>query len=268
MARNQTTGIKVSLTTSISFALRSYFSVNHISSAALFAREAYRLERDHGNLGTNVPEEIRLGHVAFVNGSILFAAFFLEAYINEIFSDISDAFLSLEQNRKNIPSHKLISISNLPPMIGGEITEEVVRRVGGMWPTIEKLPTLQKYQTALVLNDKQRLVEGAGTYQDADLLVKLRNYLAHFYPEALKTPGSDDFTEEDIHKLGKRFQSKNLTFNPFTSPGNPFFPDQCLGHGCAEWAVNASVKFVNEFSSNTVWKPLRFESTKGRLQTK
>jgi hypothetical protein len=29
--------------------------------------------------------------------------------------------------------------------------------------------------------------------------------------------------------------------------GNPFYPDKCLGHGCAEWAVNTSKDFINMF---------------------
>jgi hypothetical protein len=37
--------------------------------------------------------------------------------------------------------------------------------------------------------------------------------------------------------------------NPLTGQDNPFYPDKCLGHGCAEWAVNSSVKFNDDFFS-------------------
>jgi len=31
--------------------------------------------------------------------------------------------------------------------------------------------------------------------------------------------------------------------------GNPYFPDKCLGAGCAEWAVVSAKSFADDFCS-------------------
>ena len=33
--------------------------------------------------------------------------------------------------------------------------------------------------------------------------------------------------------------------NPLAGKNLPFFPDRCLGHGCAEWAVTTSLSFTD-----------------------
>jgi hypothetical protein len=58
-----------------------------------------------------------------------------------------------------------------------------------------------------------------------------------------------------------------FNLNPLTGAGNPFYPDKCLGHGCAEWAVNSSIKFVDEFFEKLGSTPV-FDHVREQLKTK
>ncbi len=141
-----------------------------------------------------------------------------------------------------------------------------------MWklevPRTANYKILQKYQIALVLAQKQIFDPGNLPYQDVNLLVKLRNSLVHYEPEWVKSPASDDFGPDDIHTYAyeKKLRGKFLP-NPLTGQGNPFYPDKCLGHGCAEWAVNSSVIFADAFFSRMgLLSP--YDHIRDRLNTK
>ncbi len=50
--------------------------------------------------------------------------------------------------------------------------------------------------------------------------------------------------------MARRLRDRGFAPNPFFSgSGNPFFPDKCLGHGCAKWALESSVEFADAFFS-------------------
>ena len=49
-----------------------------------------------------------------------------------------------------------------------------------------------------------------------------------------------------IQKLDKMLRGK-FTLNPMTVEADTFFPDRCLSHGCASWAVYSSLKFADAF---------------------
>ena len=63
------------------------YSVNHIQSAALFSRLSSNIEKKiDGKDSSELSDE----HWAYVTGAIFFAVSFLEATINELFSDTAD----------------------------------------------------------------------------------------------------------------------------------------------------------------------------------
>ena len=45
------------------------------------------------------------------------------------------------------------------------------------------------------------------------------------------------------NKLRDRFPVNR----PMAKMGNPYFPDQCLGAGCAFWSVTTATNFADEF---------------------
>jgi hypothetical protein len=230
---------------SISFSSRTYFSIQHIQAAALFARNAYAIEKNYDGVFSG---ELFSQHRAYVTASILSSVFFLEAAINELFAD------TVESNSE----------------IAKKLNQTTIHLMAEMWklevPRTANYKILKKYQIALVLAQKQIFDLGAPPYQDVNLLVKLRNGLVHYEPEWVKNPASDDFGSDDIHTFEKLLNGKFLA-NPLTGPGNPFYPDKCLGHGCAEWAVNSSVKFADDFFSRMgLLSP--YDHVRNRLNTK
>jgi len=60
--------------------------------------------------------------------------------------------------------------------------------------------------------------------------------------------------------LEAALKKQEFSANPFYATGNAFLPDRCLGYGCARWAVETSVEFVNEF-----WKRIGLHSKCGGL---
>ena len=89
--------------------------------------------------------------------------------------------------------------------------------------------------------------KGKAAYQHVTLLMHLRNTLVHYVPEWLPPISSEDPDVTIEHKLEKQLKGK-FEVNPmFRSSGNPFFPDKCLGYGCAQWAILCSIDFVKEW---------------------
>lgn len=235
----------VHITESISITSRTYFSIQHIQSAALFARNAYAIEKNYDSVFS---DELFSQHRAYVTASILSSVFFLEAAINELFAD------TVESNSEIAKKLNLTTIQLMAEMWKLEV------------PRTANYKILQKYQIALALAQKQIFDPGAPPYQDVNLLVKLRNDLVHYEPEWVKNPSNDDFGPDDIHRYEKMLRGKFLA-NPLTGQGNSFYPDKCLGHGCAEWAVNSSAKFADAFFSRMgLLSP--YDHIRNRLNTK
>src|SRR3546814_369824 len=157
--------------------------------------------------------------------SVIVSTAFLEATINELFSDCADA-------------HSTERIAAL----------QTKHLMGRLWekgiPRTAAYPILDKYEIALELNDKSPIDSGTNPYQDVKLLVELRNALIHYEPETIV--GHSGHEVPKLHKFQKRFAGK-FDANPLTGAGNPFYPDKILGAGCAKWVVKAAVAFTDEF---------------------
>jgi hypothetical protein len=66
---------------------RTYYSISHVLGAAQLARLAENIERTYDGKWS---DELFHEHRAYVTGSILLSASFLEATINEVFADADD----------------------------------------------------------------------------------------------------------------------------------------------------------------------------------
>ena len=78
-------------------------------------------------------------------------------------------------------------------------------------------------------------------------LGKLRNALIHYEPESILI-GEDPTTVQEMHNLEKQLGGKFDLNQLMEGTKNPFYPNKCLGHGCANWAVESTTAFVREFS--------------------
>ena len=66
--------------------MRTYFSTYHLWAAEYFGSLAAGMEKDHSGV-----LKFDIQHRAYVTNSTLWSAAFLEAGINEVFDDVSDA---------------------------------------------------------------------------------------------------------------------------------------------------------------------------------
>jgi len=196
--------------------VKTEFGLQHILAAALFARRALKIELDHPDEIVNSGEPY-FSHMAYVTGSVLSAVASLEATINELFIDAQHG----------------------DPNIFKDPHSEFPVLLSARWEEAEPMKILCKYQLALDLAEKEQFDQGAAPYQEVDGLIDLRNALVHYKPEWN--------TDQEKHKKIEEKLKSRFALNPFTISTDAFFPKRCLGHGCAEWAVESSMAFMNEF---------------------
>lgn len=229
---------------SVNFTVKSrhYFSIQHIQSAALFARQCYQVEQRYDG---SFSSDLMADHWSYVTGAIFAAVSFLEATINEVFADTVDH-----------PDGELAS----------HLDAATKQLVADMWKLgilkTSRFKTLEKFQMALTLAKKPLLDSSRSPFQDVETLIIIRNDLIHFEPVWTSVEA------EKTHKRILSLQNENkFAFNPLiTSAGNPFYPDKCLGHGCAKWAVTNSIQFVEDFYSR-MGIPVLFDHVRSRLKT-
>ncbi len=160
-----------------------------------------------------------LHHRAHVTTSIITSAAFLEAAVNELYADAADHHLSY-----------------IAPL-----TREERVALADFWDSGEERRTsvLEKYETALRLLTREPLARGSAPYQDVALLMPLRNELVHFRPASREA-----VSMEGLHSaLSSRFPRNPL----MAGQQNPYFPDHCLGSGCAQWSVRSALSFAAAF---------------------
>lgn len=240
------------MTHSSDMQVRHHLSSNHLYSAYLFARNAKQIEQSNQST-----QEQLLAHRSFVTSSVMSSVAFLEASVNELFAVCTES-----PTDSHVSGHPQDSRFK-------SIGNDTIAKLSTFW----KLDTFQrncklldKYQTALRLAGKPELTQGANPYQDAKLVVQLRNILVHFVPEERAVAvGPGCFLEPDAFELKYRGKFPyNLLSAKFAIIGGPngpreadypFFPEKCLGSGCAFWAFDSCLQFANTFfgALGTTW---------------
>ena len=208
---------------------RDCFSVRYIQSAAVLCRLGYAIEKKYQETGTLSPESI-LRHEAFILNSVLSSVAFLESTINELYSDVADHayFYTDEKN------------------------EALLKKIGERWnneKNFDRAPLLDKYQKILAVADKPLFDQENLVFSNIRTLIEIRNHLMHYKREWI-TMQKDRPSDELEETMGEKFEkilNDKFVKNPLAHAGRPFFPDKCLGHGCAEWAVVNSLSFTDAF---------------------
>jgi hypothetical protein len=205
----------VSMVGSPTVRMRSYFSSDYLWAAIHFAEQAKTIEQQNSGPARKDPT-----HRAYVIGAIVESCAGIEAAINEVFVDVSDEEESYV----------------------GPLSDDAKRLLKWQWGSgkADQLPVLDKFNAVLVAAAQEPFDSGAQPYQDAALLIELRNYLMHYKPH---------WVAEDLpHRLEGRLKSARFAANALmTGSGNAFFPDHALGAGCAIWATSTARKFLDEF---------------------
>jgi hypothetical protein len=208
---------------------RDCFSVRYIQSAAVLCRLGYRIEKDFLESG-EISEEARLRHEAFILNSILSSVAFLESTINELYSDaVDNAYFFYDE--KN---------------------ETLLKTISEKWKNeknFDRAPLVNKYQKILLIAGTFAFDDDDPAYTNVRNLIEIRNFLMHYKREWLTVKKGrmvGDCCETQGEKLEKILKTR-FAPNPFAHKNQPFFPDKCLGHGCAEWAILNSLIVSDEF---------------------
>lgn len=205
--------------------VRSYFSIQHILSAAFFCKQLIEFEKA---LMRDSSDENLINHRSYVVSVVMSCASFLEATINELFMD---------------------SVEN-PDGCTKDLSKSTIKMYAKMWkkgiPRTASYPIMEKYQIALALANKKEFDLGTSFAQNVSVLIKLRNALVHFEPESVITKSVNESSLIKQQKLEQQLKGK-FKSNAYTGNDNPFFPDKCLSLDCALWALNTSVDFTESF---------------------
>lgn len=215
----------LSITGDVQTSVRSYLSAQFLWTARHLADLAGEIEQVKLNEGIRFD----IQHRAYVISSINASVTFLEALINEIFQDVFDDF----------PAQYIAPISSQ--------TRALMR---AFWQVTENdkgmfIRPLEKYQISLQFANLNKFSIGRNPYQDAQLLINLRNTLTHFKPKL--QPSKDGL----YGGLRGKFELNTL----MKDTGNPFFPDKCLGVGCARWGVSVVANFADEYCGRLGIRP-------------
>lgn len=191
---------------------RYSFTVQFLLGAYLQSRLAAQIE---GESATRVTEEDRVVHRSHVASAVMQSCASLESAISEIC--------------EHGPGHHMGSN-------GVDATaREFLRPLAGM---IDKQSALARFDTVLHLLGKPSFARGTQPYQDATLLVKLRNEVVH-YKSQWRSAGEQS-------RLMLSLKQQGLSAPPFYMDAM-FFPHQCLSAARAEWAVRTAVAFLDAF---------------------
>jgi hypothetical protein len=228
---------------------RDCFSVRYIQSAALLCRLGFPIEQEYREAAA-IPAEVQLRHEAFILNSVLSTVSFLESTINELYADVSDeAYFFADEKH-----------------------ETLLRTIAGGWKNeknFDRAPVLAKYQKILTLAGKPSFDDADQAFANVRDLVEIRNHLMHYKREWVVI-GDGEKRSAGEETTGAKFEKnlrKKFAFNPLAPKNHPFFPDQCLGHGCAEWAVINSLIFTDEFFRR-LDLPAPYEGIRGEMATR
>ena len=150
--------------------------------------------------------------------------------------------------------------------------ELLLKTIGERWnneKNFDRAPMVSRYQKILEIADRPPFDEHEDAFENIRILTEIRNHLMHYKREWVvvrmtKTPGTEEISTAD--RFEKILRSK-FAINPLAAKNQPFFPDKCLGHGCAEWAVMNSLIFTDAFFRR-LDLPVPYEGIKNELLTR
>jgi hypothetical protein len=204
----------------ITLRVKSGLSQFHLDSAKLFAVACAAIENAEKHMEWPQPrwDEARSNALA----AVILAAASLESSINEFYKQ------ALDRDKNALKS----------------LTEHQMNLLSELWPDIERLSPLRKYQIALSAAGNDSLSQGEEPYQSADGLMRLRNALVHFKPE-----WDDELKDHRTleQRLSSLFPVSALAAR--ASGHMVWFPHKCLGAGCAQWAIESAERFSQHFVS-------------------
>lgn len=218
---------------------------DHLDNARRFRDEAKRIEGLYSSINpdesSSIPEIDKKKHRAYCMNSIISTVCFLEATINHLYWAIWDDLYRINDGKD--PVH-------YPD--AQEYRKNIIRAERAPPPSQMKLSNrrddagiMGNYNMFLDVNDFSEFEKDTAPAEPVERVLDIRNELVHFTPQWVQG-GGKEYTENEYgfeESLKDRFD-----LNPLMPSGGAFFPYQCLGYGCAEWAARVSEGFVSHFS--------------------
>lgn len=143
--------------------------------------------------------------------------------------DVTAAVMSATAYLEDLISELYVNMRNLP-------RPKLVKKLRAS-SNQEGSAVLNKYQLALSVSDGDPFDQGAPPFFDAESLFTLRDALVNYL----------NFRPVGRRGLRSRLDGK-FPLNPYATPHGRWFPDRCLGAGCAKWAVSTAEVFGDDFS--------------------
>jgi hypothetical protein len=228
---------------------RDCFSVRYIQSAALLCRLGFVIEQEYREAG-EVAADPGLRHEVFILNSVLSSVAFLESTINEFYADAADeAYIFADEKH--------------------EVLLKLIREKWKNAKNFDRAPVLTRYQKILTIAGKPVFDEGDPAFANIRHLIEIRNYLMHYKREwvVVRDGRAPAGSEETITDKFEKILRKKFATNPLAARNVPFFPDKCLGHGCAEWALINSIIFTDEFFRR-LGLPVPYDGIRDELGTR
>lgn len=202
---------KIKLGDTASADTRYTFTVQFLQGSAIFVRRLRKLEQ-----AETWSEEDQTEHRALASAVVMQCAAALETETHEVAVHGPGAHLG-----------------------SNGVDSEAQRFLEPIAAIIDRQSTLDRFALILHLLEKGKLNTGAESYENASLVVRLRNEITHY-----KSLWGEQMERS---KLFSRLESKHHRPPPFTDPSMNFFPLRCLSADCAEWALSSTVAFLEHF---------------------
>jgi hypothetical protein len=186
---------------------RVNYAVPHLLAAARFSRAVKVIEA--ANVGQPFGEWWEEMRDNAV-ACLFVASATIESYTNELFSDRDKVF------------------PDAPALL-----------IGKIWEMSERKAPVEQFDLVLQLRSKPPLDRKAGFYKAMLAVIRLRNELTHFKPEW-------------SHQINKHKKTSDVLKGYFKADSPHFrneqiFPSAWVGHSCTSWAVNTTLRFIEEF---------------------
>ncbi|MFI7669291.1 hypothetical protein [Nocardia sp. NPDC049526] len=204
---------------------REPLTAQHLWAALHFARLCKEREVEITQEGRRRAD---LPHRSYAMAAVKFSVSFLESLVNDLFSDAADPYMSTNGRMKIF-------------------TSEVIADLGAVWIETEikktqpRIQLFDKYQRSLSLAGTSQFAKDDRIYSAASDLVFLRNELVHFKVGWQKVGAKQNQASDIQRRLKPKFAENQQPI------GVPWFPNRCLGAGCARWACDAAAAFADEW---------------------
>jgi hypothetical protein len=212
----------------VSTDVRYSFTVQFLVGATMLARDAQRIEAEKADAAS---EAEQMQHRAHVVGAIMQATAALE-------SEIWEVMVYGPGHHRGSTKIDTAAADLLKPLADAIDGESVLERYGLVLHVLQKKP----------------LARGSQPWQDADLVVRLRNEIVH-YKSAWKSA-------LDKKKLVLQLAAKK--HGPPLFEKSELFPRAYLSATCAYWAVQSCAAFLDAFCTNLGF-PERLDAYRKRV---